>query len=158
MKLIIQDEFLDPARCAALIALTDKGVSSASTQGCGVRYQLPESPAIRELRDSIAAVAGIGRTGTTAIVIHRYGPGDAQQAHSDRVTATAILYLEAPDSGGRTSFPVADVSIEPKAGRLVVWRNFLADGSQDPAALHESLKVTAGTKTALIGFIEGDRL
>lgn len=57
-------------------------------------------------------------------------------------------------TGGEMVFPAASPALRltPRVGRLLAWRDVQADVSDDPAALHESLPVIAGTKATLTAF------
>ncbi len=164
MRITIEDGFLSESVCAALIALTGKAVSCASTPGYGARFNLQESQAIGDVRRAIDERTKVERRAMRPMIVHRYASGDACASHCDHgsvdgfpLAASAIVYLQAPESGGHTLFSEADVSIEPVAGRLAFWRSRFADGTTDPASRHESLQVTAGVKIALLDFIYGYR-
>jgi len=66
---------------------------------------------------------------------------------------TALIYLDAPRRGGGTRFPALGLSVEPRAGRLVLWRNLLPDGAPDPRMEHAGEPVRAGRKTTLVTWI-----
>ncbi|MBB3824119.1 hypothetical protein FHR50_000269 [Xanthomonas arboricola] len=59
---------------------------------------------------------------------------------------TVCVYLNAVEAGGQTDFPVAGVSVQPRAGSVVCFDNLHADGRPDPDSLHAGLPVVAGTK------------
>lgn len=56
--------------------------------------------------------------------------------------ATVLVYLTDSEStlpmnvSGRTMFPRSNLSIVPRAGTLVSWKNTLPDGSRNPYSLH----------------------
>lgn len=60
--------------------------------------------------------------------------------------STAIVYLNDVENGGETEFLEIDKKIAPKLGRVLAFRNLLADGSPDTRTLHAGLPVISGTK------------
>jgi hypothetical protein len=56
------------------------------------------------------------------------------------------VYLNDVQEGGETVFPDRDVTVRPKRGRAVMFRNLLADGSPDVHSLHAGMPVLAGEK------------
>ncbi len=57
-----------------------------------------------------------------------------------------MVYLNTPDAGGATRFKAIDKIVQAETGKLVAWNNRRADGSLNPATLHQGMKVRAGTK------------
>lgn len=119
-------------------------------------------PTLADVASRVYATVGLGSELDCSLRFRRYCAGEYHPRHFDTyavgdrlLVATAMLCLTAPEAGGETVFPAAAPALRmtPKAGRLLMWRNVLADGSDDPAALHESLPVLAGTKTTLTAFI-----
>lgn len=56
--------------------------------------------------------------------------------HRGNRTTTAMVYLNTLTQGGETYFPELGVSIAPRAGMLIGWRNLNADKSPDTKMLH----------------------
>ncbi|MFC4785585.1 prolyl hydroxylase family protein [Nocardioides sp. MAHUQ-72] len=89
----------------------------------------------------------------------RYAPGGRFGLHTDggafrddpagERVLTFLACVEAPEAGGETYFPRLGRLVEPVAGRLVVWRNLLADQTADPRFLHAATPTRAGAKTVL---------
>ena len=65
-------------------------------------------------------------------------------------THTVLLYLDTPARGGETHFPLLDVEVTPRSGRLLVWRNLDREGLTDPDMLHASRPLVQGLKTVFI--------
>ena len=63
---------------------------------------------------------------------------------------TILIYLKQPAEGGSTRFRELDLDVEPRAGRLLVWKNLLPNGERNPAMLHSSVPIVRGTKTVLV--------
>lgn len=72
-----------------------------------------------------------------------------QLRHGGQRLNTVIVYLRTPRSGGATVFPKAGLSIRPRAGSAVVFRNVDSQGQRDPASLHGGLPVDDGEKVIL---------
>jgi prolyl 4-hydroxylase len=90
----------------------------------------------------------------------RYGPGGSFDYHLDagywsdhyagERILTFLVYLEAPESGGETHFRARDVVVQPRPGRLLVWRNLFEDGRANHQMIHSGTPVVAGRKTTLV--------
>lgn len=65
---------------------------------------------------------------------------------------TYILYLDNTIEGGETVFVNAGISVTPKKGRLIVWRN-MTNGVCDSNSMHEAKPVTKGKKTVMVNWI-----
>ena len=95
--------------------------------------------------------------------ILRYAPGEYYKPHFDyfdprlpvaaglledggQRTASAVTYLAVPGAGGGTSFPELAVTIPPKLGATVWFRNCDNEGNIDPRSLHAGDPVTQGEK------------
>lgn len=70
--------------------------------------------------------------------INEGGPGQRD--------ATVIAYLNDVGDGGETEFLELGKKIAPKTGRVLAFRNLLADGSPDMRTLHAGRPVASGTK------------
>lgn len=80
---------------------------------------------------------------------HLDGDGHAEHPAGGRAV-TLLLYLNTPARGGGTLFPELSLEIDARAGRLLVWRNLLADGSLNPKMAHAGQLVEDGTKVILM--------
>lgn len=116
-----------------------------------------EDELIQELVDSfMGALELYGRryphlavTKGEGLKVMRYTPGGFYKPHIDSVgterVVSAILYLNTDVKGGNTTFPLQEMEIEPRAGRLVLFpSNFVFP--------HESTEVTEGVKYAVVGW------
>ena len=63
-------------------------------------------------------------------------------------THSFVVYLEDHPRGGAIVFPRLKQRYRPQAGRILVWRNLLEDGSVDPRMRHKALPALR-TKIAL---------
>jgi prolyl 4-hydroxylase len=69
-----------------------------------------------------------------------------QQTIGGQRTWTAMIFLNVPEQGGETCFPLADVKIPPRRGSLVSWNNLDAAGEPNKLTLHQGMPVIAGVK------------
>lgn len=84
-----------------------------------------------------------------------YRPGEGYRLHHDAFfpqnpefnelvgdlgnrTATAMVYLNTLPQGGETYFPELGITVAPRAGMLIAWRNLNADKSPDIKMLHSA--------------------
>ncbi len=89
----------------------------------------------------------------------RYQPGGRFGLHTDgglfaddpagERVITFLLCVQAPHAGGETYFPRLSRLVEPRAGRLVVWRNLSVDNTANSTFLHASTPVREGSKTVV---------
>jgi prolyl 4-hydroxylase len=96
-------------------------------------------------------------------VILRYEPGQYYKWHYDFIyphspeiknqinqfgqrESTGIYYLSDNCEGGETEFKNLNVSIKPKSGNLVFFKNSDSDGNRNNNSLHKGAEVTKGTK------------
>jgi len=66
---------------------------------------------------------------------------------------TVLVYLNTARGGGSTRFPLLDVDVQPRAGRLVAWRNLADNRLPDPNMLHASMPLTRGAKYVLVTWV-----
>ena len=115
---------------------------------------------LRVLQHRMAALAGLDLSQCEQLVLLRYGIGDQYRPHRDYFApsvarietgggqrqATVCCYLNEVADGGGTVFLDVDVSVQPRRGRAVMFRNLHPDGSPDPHSVHAGLPVLAGEK------------
>jgi hypothetical protein len=70
-------------------------------------------------------------------------------ANRGQRTATALLYLDAAESGGETDFPALNWSFRGAAGDLLAFRNVGADGQPEPRSLHAGRPPSRGDNWVL---------
>lgn len=120
-----------------------------------------EDLALRLVQLRMAAAAGRELVDAEHLTVLRYEPGQEYRPHRDyrppgsierdrpqagNRARTICVYLNDVEAGGGTSFPVAGIEVEPKAGRAVVFDNLHEDGTPDPDSLHAGLPVERGEK------------
>lgn len=125
-----------------------------------------EDLALRIVQVRLAAAAGVDLANAEHLIVLRYAPGEEYRPHRDYITPRALeddnpgagnrarticVYLNAPEAGGETEFPMAGIRVAPKPGRALVFDNMIfddqhPDGQPDPDSLHAGLPVQRGEK------------
>jgi prolyl 4-hydroxylase len=175
LELFIVRGFLDGGTCQALIQRIDErrrpselsddlGIASFRTsETCDLDRR---DPLIGEVDRRIADLLGLPLAASEPLQGQRYAPGQEFKPHTDTFepggydfyvhtaktgqrTWTAMIYLNTPDEGGATRFKTIGKTIQPETGKLLAWNNLLADGTPNPATLHQGMKVRRGTKYVL---------
>ena len=57
-----------------------------------------------------------------------------------------MIYFNDVAAGGATRFKAIDKTVQPERGKLLCWNNRLADGTVNPATLHQAMKVRKSHK------------
>ncbi|MDR6145606.1 MULTISPECIES: 2OG-Fe(II) oxygenase [unclassified Sphingomonas] len=172
LTLFVKRDVLPLELCQALMTRIDEvrrpstiadanGDASYRTSETG---DLPgDDPAVIETERRIAMLTGLSAAFGEPIQGQRYAVGQEFKQHTDYFepsgldyhrycalsgnrTWTVMLYLNTPEAGGATRFKAVDKMIQPEPGKLVAWSNRRADGSPNPATLHQAMKVRAGVK------------
>ena len=175
LELFIVKNFLDPDRCAALIALIDRDRRpSTIADDLGIeQFRTSETcdlsageQVVGEVDAMICDLLGIDAEHGEPLQGQRYAPGQEFKPHTDTFnpggydfyvhtanggqrTWTAMLYLNEPEDGGATRFKAIGKTVHPETGKLVAWNNLTADGRPNDATLHQGMKVRRGTKYVL---------
>jgi prolyl 4-hydroxylase len=172
LTLFVRRGFLPPELCAAIVDQID-AVRRPSTVADGngdAGYRTSETgdlatddPAVIAVEAAIAAATGLDPAHGEPLQGQRYAIGQEFKGHTDYFepggidydrycgvagnrTWTVMVYLNEPEAGGATRFKAVDKIIQPETGKLVAWNNRRADGTPNPATLHQGMKVRAGVK------------
>ena len=163
---------LTQQQCRKLIRVIDSRIQpsvlfsdkvSPSGRTSSTHFFQEEAPETRALARRIAAVTGIDPVHAEPLQGQRYREGEEYRYHRDHLRPdrehwqterrrggqrswTAMVYLNVPEAGGATEFPVLDLKITPEPGMLVLWDNMDRRGRPNPATRHAALPVEAGTK------------
>ena len=120
-----------------------------------------EDFALRLVQARMARLAGVDFTWAEPLIVLRYAPGEEYRPHRDYIApsalagrrpeagnraATVCAYLNDVEAGGGTEFPAANVTVPPRAGSAIAFRNLKPDGQPDPDSLHAGLPVERGEK------------
>lgn len=123
---------------------------SSSTLWFNDVYQISE-----KVRNAVPTIGNLKLEGWQLV---KYEVGEEFKAHSDCLNKendrlfTTIIYLNDDFEGGETSFPNTGETIYPKQGKLVVWKNLLADKSNNKS-IHAGNPVLKGTKYVLVNWV-----
>jgi prolyl 4-hydroxylase len=168
-------DFVSPDECETIMAMIDAAARPSSTYDLddAVQYRTswssdfdPDDPVIRALDDRLCDLVGIDPRWGETLQGQRYAPGQQFLAHYDwfdteapywpdearrggQRSWTVMAYLNDVARGGATEFPRIGISVEPRAGALLVWNNALPDGSPNPDVEHAALPVVSGVKYVL---------
>ena len=175
LDLFLVRGFLDPQTCTAMIARIDaRRRPSEIADDLGIaNFRTSETcdldssdPAVAEVEQRIADLLGLPLVCGEPLQGQRYAPGQEFRPHTDTFNPggydflvhterggqrswTAMIYLNQPEDGGATRFKTIGKTIQPETGKLLAWNNLLADGTPNPATLHQGMKVRRGTKYVL---------
>ena len=175
LELFIVRRFLDLATCTALIDRIDaRRRPSTIADDTGIaNFRTSETcdldssdPVVAEIEQKISNLLGLPLDHGEPLQGQRYAPGQEFRPHTDTFNPggydflvhtdrggqrswTAMIYLNEPEDGGATRFKTIGKTIQPETGKLLTWNNLLADGTPNPATLHQGMKVRRGTKYVL---------
>jgi prolyl 4-hydroxylase len=170
------DDLLSADECRLLVACAEPRLQHSRTvdpeTGLPVPMELRTSEdasfdpiledlAVRLVQLRMASAAGLPLSHAENLTVLRYRPGEEYRPHRDyrppgsierdhpeagNRQRTICVYLNEPEAGGETEFPVAGLKIAPRAGRAVIFDNLHADGRPDTDSLHAGLPVQQGEK------------
>lgn len=165
-------DFLTRAECAVLIAMidADRKPSGLLSTSDDPEFRTSEScdldrwnPFVMNLDARICDLMGMKPRQGETLQGQRYDVGKRFKAHQDyfhttesywheekkrggQRSWTAMIYLDEPQGGGETVFPVAGLMVTPRTAMLLAWNNMDRKGAPNANSLHESLPVTGGVK------------
>jgi prolyl 4-hydroxylase len=168
------DGFLTRAECGAIIESAERaGLRRSQVMATGDDAVSPGrtstqtflsnvDPAAVVLIEKVERLVGVPRTMFEQVQVIRYDGtnGEKYDAHYDACYGcdrngldvprlyTVLVYLACDEcEGGATAFPNLDVSVDPVAGRAVVWKN-LDENGVAKWSFHAGTPVTKGVKWA----------
>jgi prolyl 4-hydroxylase len=176
-ELYIADGFLDAAECAGIVELIRAQLRPSTisappggaydttfrtSRTCDLSDAVPE---VARLDAKICAALGFDKSLAEPTQGQHYEIGQVFKTHTDffkpyeleryamgnlgQRTWTFMIYLNDPGGGGETEFPEIGMKVTPRLGRAVAWNNLHANGQGNDNTRHQSLPVTAGTKTII---------
>jgi prolyl 4-hydroxylase len=172
LELLVLRNFLDAPECAALIERidTDRRPSTIADPNGDEYFRTSETcdmdgsdPVITALEAKFASLSGIDPAHGEPVQGQRYQEGQEFKPHTDyfeprgadferycsvtgQRTWTFMIYLNDVEAGGATRFREINKIIQPERGKLLAWNNRLADGTPNPATIHQGMKVRKGVK------------
>ena len=174
----VQEQAISPLECDYIIerardqmrpagvVLKEKNDQSAGRSGssCWLRYA--DDINIGKIGQRIATAVGLPLAHAESMQVIHYGVNQEYRHHFDAYNltskkgqraakwggqrlVTALVYLNDVPAGGGTDFSKLAISIDARAGRMVVFHNTREDASQPhPDSLHAGLPVLGGEKWA----------
>ncbi|MCJ8158635.1 2OG-Fe(II) oxygenase [Sphingomonas sp. LaA6.9] len=172
IAMFVYPDFLPAGECARLIAMIDAGSqpSALFSEGADNSYRTSHSCNLDRWDDEVEAIdnkvcllLGIDPRHGETLQGQRYRVGQEFKPHHDffhvdqpywaemeasggQRSWTAMIYLNMPEAGGATDFPMAGISVNPRPGLLLAWNNMGPDGAPNLRTLHAGSPVAAGTK------------
>lgn len=174
----IIDNVLSSSECDELIELGNPSLKTATTLGehiSGYRtadgsWLYEETPLTQKIKQIISTMTGTPKENQEFIHIVKYEIGGEYKEHHDyfppnqsyteqslgvagQRTTSCLFYLNDDFEGGETLFPIRNIKVTPRKGRLLIWNNVDINGIEDSESLHAGLPVITGTKYIAIIWI-----
>ena len=172
LQLYVGDNFMTAHECELLCKQIDGGCYPSplyekekhegvrTSQTCNLNAY---DPLVGAIEARISNLLGIDKAHGETLQGQRYEVGQQFKDHADffyidqpywaqyepqggQRTWTAMVYLNQPENGGSTGFPLVGMRIEPRVGRILIWNNMALDGSPNPWTLHCGEPVGEGIK------------
>jgi prolyl 4-hydroxylase len=166
------EDFLDADDCAFLIAEIERDRQPSTLLSDDPEQDFRTSDScnlnrwdqrVRGIDLRICALMGLEERQGETLQGQRYAPGQYFRTHHDffhtdqayfakeqtcggQRTWTAMIFLNAPEAGGETSFIYAGLKVAPRPGLLLMWDNMDANGAPNLYAAHEGCAVEGGVK------------
>ena len=160
------DNFLSTNECHELIKLSKKHLEDSSINFAQKDKDYRRSNSINikndklenKIRDKLNEIQETDCLVCSEVQITKYRIGGFYKDHFDAFLdqqefgekqrhITSIIYLNDSFDGGETTFSRLNLSIPPKMGKLVIFKNCIGQTNYiHPNSLHSSEKVTRGEK------------
>jgi|GEM_PF-191109 len=166
--------FLSEEECGALIELIERDLYPSGVLGRDIPgFRTSKScnltaldPPVDSFEYRVSQLLGINSRFSEVVQGQRYEVGQEFKPHHDffhrgesyyedvtqkggQRTWTAMTFLNRPEAGGNTGFPLAGLDAEPEPGSLLIWNNMQADGRPNRNSLHHGMPVEGGRKYVL---------
>jgi prolyl 4-hydroxylase len=118
-----------------------------------------EDEATRTILARIEELTGVPDDYSEYLQLLKYEVGQKYGKHHDYIPhlvdrpegvriATVFIYLNDVEGGGGTNFPILNLTVFPKRGRVLIWPSVLDDdpNEKDERTEHQALPVEAGVK------------
>ncbi|UTA47118.1 2OG-Fe(II) oxygenase [Simiduia sp. 21SJ11W-1] len=169
-------DFLDAARCEAIMALMDAWLrpSTVTTGSLYAGFRTSQTcdlgqmndPLVAEVDARIAQTLGINPAWGEATQGQKYQVGEEFKAHTDyfqpatpeyakfagargQRSWTFMIYLNNTPAGGATHFTRLERSFYPRQGSALIWNNLQPTGAPNPLTEHHGMPVVEGTKSII---------
>jgi prolyl 4-hydroxylase len=166
------EDFIDADECTFLISEIerDRQPSTLLSDDPEQDFRTSDSCNLDRWNDRVRAIdlricdlMGLDERQGETLQGQRYAPGQYFRTHHDffhtdqayfakeqvcggQRSWTAMIFLNAPEAGGETSFIYAGLKVAPRPGLLLMWDNMDANGAPNLFAAHEGCAVEAGVK------------
>ncbi|NLA66862.1 MAG: 2-oxoglutarate-dependent dioxygenase [Gammaproteobacteria bacterium] len=121
------------------------------------------SPLVARIDERIARITGVPIPRGEPLQVMRYGVGAEYQPHHDyfhldqpgqavllslggQRVSSLVIYLDAVEAGGETTFPHIGLAVAPRKGSAVYFAYTDAQSRTDPMSFHAGAPVRAGEK------------
>ncbi|WP_428332615.1 2OG-Fe(II) oxygenase [Novosphingobium sp.] len=131
----------------------------------GLMLRRGETALIAQIEARLAALTDWPIANGEGLQVLRYAAGQEYRAHFDSFPGgaggaehtrhggqrvnTLVVYLQAAEQGGGTFFPALGMTLWPRAGSAIVFRNVDHAGRRAPASLHAGVPVERGEKIVI---------
>ena len=172
-----KDNFLSKEECEHIINISQPHLKEATIYNensgrdevsdyrkCKVCYfSHDHDDTVTEIVEKISSVVAVSPTRAEKLQVIAYDGGEYFDYHTDAFDIsdinmkdggqrifTSMVYLNDVPEGGETHFKILNITVEPKEGRLLVFRNCLKNSNiQNTQTLHAGLPVKKGRKYAI---------
>ncbi len=124
-------------------------------RACEIAHVDQTDPSIKTLREIVCAITESPDDRLEPIQIVKYGVGGHFLPHHDcygddetdnNRQFTVIFYLNAPEKGGATTFPLLNIRVTSLPGNVLMFNNLCDDGKLNNLSLHSGENVEEGVK------------
>jgi prolyl 4-hydroxylase len=136
-------------------------INTRTSQGYSLERKQNEVVAAIEKRFSMLTM--LPEENGENIQVLLYQPGGEYQPHHDyfdsdtiggrhelarggQRIASLVIYLNTPEEGGQTVFPMLGINVTPQKGGALLFYDCTLDGKEDPLTLHGGAPVLKGQK------------
>lgn len=178
----IIDNFLTKEECLELIEMGSQQMRKATTLGASIdgyrtadnSWIFEDTPLTQKIQNFVSKESGLPIEHQEAIHIVKYDVGGEYKPHHDYFHPnedyykasmgdagnrpfSVLFYLNHNYTGGETEFPTKKITITPKEGRVLIWRNMHEDGTLDAESFHAGLPVKTQTKYIAIVWVRENK-
>ena len=137
------------------IMITGKRMSDITERRTSTSYNIPRNDPISiSLLSKSTDLLKVDINCTNVIQMSRYEKGQYFKTHYDIIPNepnqreyTVIIYLNdlEDNDGGKTVFPLCNISITPKTGRAIYFKNCDSDGNRITKSIHSGGEILTDT-------------
>ena len=178
----ILDNILTKEECLELIDLTKDSFEPSTTLGKSIEgYRTAQNTWLYDqtlltdkIKDIIVKETNLPIENQENIHVVKYNIGEQYKDHHDffhpgenyydgeisrggQRVYSCLIYLNDDFTGGETYFPKKNITVTPKLGKMVIWRNLKEDNSLDYDSLHAGLPVISNEKFICIVWVRENK-